>query len=154
MGRSNEKHELWKGLILEAFRSGKKIRQWCQEHDIKTRRFYWWSKRLGITRENAGFSNPDVVVSDETDYGISELDSSVRNQEDISSSMDVPDPVTAHQNAVVEIRLKNDMAVPDHDPVPNPFPLITVQAGPYQIGICDGFNPKTLAGVLEVLHYA
>jgi transposase-like protein len=75
--RDIEKERHWQRIIREAARSGKSIREFCQKHDLKESRFYWWQRKLKdrrqeqpLTRRNRGKRVSDnaatfALVSDE-----------------------------------------------------------------------------------------
>lgn len=67
-----EKEREWRGTIREAARSGLSIREFCRQHRVKERQFYWWRQKLqqegargrrrgGRGKERASFA----LVSDE-----------------------------------------------------------------------------------------
>lgn len=45
-----EKERYWQQMIREAIRSKHSIREFCRQHRLKESRFYWWQRRLNMTR--------------------------------------------------------------------------------------------------------
>jgi len=50
-GKSDsEKARYWQRTIREAVRSGISIREFCRQHRLKESRFYWWQRKLKVSR--------------------------------------------------------------------------------------------------------
>ena len=45
-----EKARFWRGAIREAARSGVSIREFCRRRKLPESQFYWWQRRLSLTR--------------------------------------------------------------------------------------------------------
>ena len=48
-----EKARFWRAAIREAARSGVSIREFCRRRKLKECQFYWWQRRLSMTRRTA-----------------------------------------------------------------------------------------------------
>jgi hypothetical protein len=48
-----EKARFWQATIREATRSGISIREFCRRRKLKECQFYWWQRRLSMTRRTA-----------------------------------------------------------------------------------------------------
>ena len=47
MGKQrSERHKYWQVVIAEQEASGKSIRDFCRERDLREHAFYWWRQRL------------------------------------------------------------------------------------------------------------
>jgi hypothetical protein len=54
MSRKSEniqKARFWRAAIREAARSGGSIREFCRRQKLQERQFYWWQRRLSLTRQ-------------------------------------------------------------------------------------------------------
>jgi len=71
----------WQEVLGEAARSGISIREFCRRRRLKESQFYWWQRRLRLSRREAATSRPGVngqrasfaLVSEEagaTDAGV------------------------------------------------------------------------------------
>jgi hypothetical protein len=49
--RDIEKERYWVKVIREAARSGKSIREFCAQRNLKESQFYWWQRKLRQRRE-------------------------------------------------------------------------------------------------------
>lgn len=75
-----EKARFWQSAIREAARSGVSVREFCRRRKLHESQFYWWQRRLSLTRQTAKRANQRAaghasfaLVSDEpgaTDAGI------------------------------------------------------------------------------------
>jgi hypothetical protein len=75
-----QKARLWQSAIREAARSGMSIREFCRRRKLRESQFYWWQRRLSVTRQSTmartqGSTGPAsfALVSDElsaSDAGI------------------------------------------------------------------------------------
>jgi len=45
-----EKARYWQRTIREAVRSGMSIREFCRQRRLKESRFYWWQRKLKVSR--------------------------------------------------------------------------------------------------------
>ncbi len=45
-----EKQRQWQRHIAEAARSGLSVREFCRRHRLPESRFYWWRRKLKMTR--------------------------------------------------------------------------------------------------------
>ena len=48
-----EKAQFWQSAIREAARSGGSIREFCRRRKLHESQFYWWQRRLSLTRRPA-----------------------------------------------------------------------------------------------------
>ncbi len=48
-----EKARFWQSTIREAARSSVSIREFCRRRKLKECQFYWWQRRLSMTRRTA-----------------------------------------------------------------------------------------------------
>ena len=48
-----EKARFWQSAIREAARSGVSIREFCRRRKLHESQFYWWQRRLSLTRRPA-----------------------------------------------------------------------------------------------------
>jgi transposase-like protein len=48
-----EKARFWRAAIREAARSGVSIREFCRRRKLKEGQFYWWQRRLSMSRRSA-----------------------------------------------------------------------------------------------------
>ena len=46
-----EKERFWHRAIRDAARSGMSIREFCRQHRLKERQFYWWQRKLKASRQ-------------------------------------------------------------------------------------------------------
>ena len=53
-----EKARFWQSTIREAARSGVSIREFCRRRKLKECQFYWWQRRLSMTRRTAAKGRP------------------------------------------------------------------------------------------------
>ena len=67
-----EKARFWQSAIREAARSGVSIREFCRRRKLHESQFYWWQRRLSVTRQapkrgkpRAAGSASFALVSDE-----------------------------------------------------------------------------------------
>jgi hypothetical protein len=51
--QNGEKARFWQSTIREAARSGVSIREFCRRRKLKECQFYWWQRRLSMTRRTA-----------------------------------------------------------------------------------------------------
>lgn len=131
-----EKHEYWNKIVSEAYKSQEPITQWCAEHNIRENNFHRWSKKLGYTKDGKRTEKCLALIEDQLLY---------------PSAPIVPAPPLFVE---VPAQALGKMTEATTDIIPSAHPLITIQAGSYQIGIQDGFNEQTLSKVLEVIRYA
>ena len=127
-------NQYWNEIVITAYRSGEQIRHWCQERGINEKNFHRWAKKLGYT---------DNGKKTEKFYSLIE-DPAINKSADTLAApvfVEVPQPV------LDGFRQPEQAYASSH-------PLITVQAGSYQISILDGFSEHTLSKVLEVIRYA
>lgn len=124
----------WSEIVIAAYRSGEKIRHWCQKHGINEKGFHGWAKKLGYT-ENGKRTDKYYSLMEDPTTEIPEVAMAV------PVFVEVPSQVLENFREPVQV-------------FPSDHPLITVQAGSYQIGIRDGFSEQTLSKVLEVIRYA
>jgi len=50
----------WQELLGEAARSGMSIREFCRRRRLKESQFYWWQRRLRLSRREGAASRPGV----------------------------------------------------------------------------------------------
>jgi hypothetical protein len=48
-----EKARFWQSAIREAARSGLSTREFCRRRKLHESQFYWWQRRLSLTRRSA-----------------------------------------------------------------------------------------------------
>ena len=48
----------WQGLLGEAARSGISIREFCRRRRLKESQFYWWQRRLRLSRREGAGARP------------------------------------------------------------------------------------------------
>jgi len=48
-----EKARFWHSAIREAARSGMSIREFCRQRKLHESQFYWWQRKLSLTRRTA-----------------------------------------------------------------------------------------------------
>jgi hypothetical protein len=48
-----EKARFWQSAIREAARSGVSVREFCRRRKLRECQFYWWQRRLSLTRRPA-----------------------------------------------------------------------------------------------------
>ena len=53
-----EKARFWRAAIREAARCGVSIREFCRRRKLKECQFYWWQRRLSMTRRTAAKGRP------------------------------------------------------------------------------------------------
>ena len=41
-----DRRQYWQGIVAEQEASGKSVREYCRERDLKEHSFYWWRHRL------------------------------------------------------------------------------------------------------------
>ncbi len=46
-----EKARFWRSTIREAARSGMSVREFCRRRKLPESQFYWWQRRLSLTRD-------------------------------------------------------------------------------------------------------
>ena len=46
-----EKQGYWQRTIRDAVRSGMSIREFCRQHRLKESQFYWWQRKLKVSRQ-------------------------------------------------------------------------------------------------------
>ena len=56
-----EKARFWQSTIREAARSGVSIREFCRRRKLKECQFYWWQRRLSMSRHTAAKGGPQRV---------------------------------------------------------------------------------------------
>jgi hypothetical protein len=56
-----EKARFWLATIREAARSGMSIRKFCRRRKLHEGQFYWWQRRLSVTRQAPRRRNPRAV---------------------------------------------------------------------------------------------
>ena len=56
-----EKARFWRTAIREAARSGVSIREFCRRRKLKECQFYWWQRRLSMSRHTAAKGGPQRV---------------------------------------------------------------------------------------------
>lgn len=131
----NANRDYWDRTVSEAYRSHEPIRRWCAGHGISASIFYKWAKELGYTEDGK-----------KTEKCLDLL----KEQPAAASAPAVP-----ASPAFVEVPAQVLGSFSEtEESSPSAPPLITIQAGGYQIGIQDGFNELTLSKVLEVIRYA
>ena len=125
----------WEKIVLEAYQSGMPVSQWCREQGIRPNHFYRWTKKLGYTSNGQRTEKCPAINKEQPQQ--------------------VPVPVAVDAPLFVEVpdQVLGGLSEPAGVFPPNQ-PLITIQAGSYQIGVKDGFDERTLLKVLEVMHYA
>ena len=131
----NENRDYWDKIISEAYRSHEPIRRWCAGHSICAGVFYEWAKELGYTKDGKKTEKCLVLMKEQP---------VVTSAPTVPASpvfVEVPAQVLGGFSEMEESSLSER-------------PLITIQAGDYQIRIPDGFNELTLSKVLEVIRYA
>mgnify|MGYP007101953720 CR=1 FL=1 len=131
-----EKRDHWNRIVTEAYVSRKPIAHWCAEHNIRTNNFHRWAKKLGYTKDGKRTEKCLALIED--------------HNETISAPVIPASPQFVEVPAQILGRFTGTAA----GPCPVAVPLITIQAGNYQIGVCDGFTEQTLSKVLEVIRYA
>jgi len=58
-GKGDEKKARhWRELLGEAARSGISIREFCRRRRLKESQFYWWQRRLRLSRRDGAASRP------------------------------------------------------------------------------------------------
>ena len=131
-----ETRERWNRIVMEAYASRQPIAHWCAEHSIRTNNFHRWSKKLGYTKDGKRTEKCLALIEGQGE--------------------NVAAPIIPASPLFVEVPAQTLGCFTD--PATGPFsaagPLITIQAGNYQIGIRDGFSEQTLSKVLEVVRYA
>jgi len=50
----------WQELLGEAARSGISIREFCRRRRLKESQFYWWQRRIRMSRREGGGTRPGV----------------------------------------------------------------------------------------------
>ena len=58
-----EKARFWQTTIREATRSGGSIREFCRQRKLKESQFYWWQRRLSLTRPSRKIRKPQALGS-------------------------------------------------------------------------------------------
>jgi hypothetical protein len=56
-----KKARFWQSTIREAARSGVSIREFCRRRKLKECQFYWWQRRLSMSRHTAAKGGPQRV---------------------------------------------------------------------------------------------
>ena len=130
-----EKQEHWNNIVAEAYESRMSITRWCAEHNIRTNHFYRWSKKLGYTKDGKKTKKCLTLIESQDQQESAHIIPAV------PLFVEVPAQVLGSFSEMEESSLSER-------------PLITIQAGDYQIRIPDGFNELTLSKVLEVIRYA
>ena len=131
----NENRDYWDRTVSEAYRSHEPIRRWCAGHGISASIFYKWAKELGYTEDGKKTEKCLDLMEEQPDAA------SAPTVPASPVFVEVPAQVLGSFSEMEESSLSER-------------PLITIQAGDYQIGIQDGFNELTLSKVLEVIRYA
>ena len=131
----SERRQKWISILEAAYSSGESVSDWCIEHGpISTRTFYYWSQKLGYTKDGK------------------------RTEKCLASEHRSADENTAEQvNPASPVFVDISHELQKCTVPPPPFhqaPPVIIQAGCYQIGVQDGFTPQTLAKVLEVIRNA
>ena len=131
----SERRQKWISILDAAYSSGESVSDWCIEHGpISTRTFYYWSQKLGYTKDRKKTEkHPAGEYRSSDENTVEQVIPASPVFVDISSELHkytVP-PQPLHQ-----------------------APPVIIQAGCYQIGVQDGFTPQTLAKVLEVIRNA
>ena len=130
-----ETHAYWDKIVSEAYMSREPISQWCAERSIRTNNFHRWSKKLGYTKDGKKTEKCLALIAEQT--------------------QPAPAPIVPAAPVFVEVPTRTLGGFKEAaDSFPLARPLITIQAGNYQIGIQDGFSEQTLSKVLEVVRYA
>ena len=130
-----EKRDHWNRIVSEAYKSHEPIRRWCDRNCVRTNSFYRWSKNLGYTKDGKKTEKCLALMKNQS------VGSPAQTGQASPMFVEVPAQVLG---CISEME----------DNAPSARPLITIQAGGYQIGILDGFNELTLSKVLEVVRYA
>lgn len=94
-----ERLKQWAAIIEECRASGKKVKQWCAEHNIRTRKYYYWHKKLMDTPleisdnyDNPGNNLPAVAFAEVPATAISGINPENRITVHYGSvSIDVPE---------------------------------------------------------------
>lgn len=59
--RDARKEKFWRRMVRGQARSGRTIRVWCREHDLKEPAFYWWRARLAQSEPKRRPRPPTLV---------------------------------------------------------------------------------------------
>ena len=161
-GAAALKFATWEQLIIEANNSGLKKREWCAQHGIEEKTFYYWQRKIRAktleTMKALDQSGGDTLAAprQEQTLSLTQTQSSF-----IELSFQETAPVVSaapSEPAVCDAVLReaepHDIE-PIHDPVPtSPAAELVLQIDGCSLFIHDNIKEQTLATVLRVLRDA
>lgn len=134
---SSIRMEHWKALIMEAGASGMTRKDWCREHGIPLRQYYYWQKKI---REEA-LTQLQSVKSAGTLPTV--------------TTPQLPSGFVELSMPSAEIREVPDKGAPYPDSLTESFhPGLILETGKARLLIGDDVSEKTLQTVMRVMLHA
>ena len=125
----------WKAIILEVNNSGMRKREWCRQHGIPERRFYYWQRKLRAAEVSRIQSAAALVPETSTGLCHPELSFAELKAPDLKSPMLAPPAL-----------------VPSASALPAPAAAdIVIEVDRYRLLIGSKITEKTLRTVMKVI---
>ncbi len=135
---SSIRMEHWKALVMEAGASGMTRKDWCREHGIPLRQYYYWQKRV---RDEALTQLQPVKAADTLPV--------------TTAPTQLPSGFVELSMSSAEIREVSDKEPPyPESPAESFHPGLILETGKARLLIGDGVNEKTLQTVMRVMLHA
>ena len=129
--KEQSKVEYWRQIIVKAEASSLSINEWCRQNGIKSRKFYYWRKRLReIAQPPEGASS---VHSDNNQF----IEFSIEDEP-------LPEP---HANP-----LRNASPIPESFMLSSVIePEVRIETSYFKVFVKSGVKEQTLRMVLKVI---